>query len=415
PGDAVTALDANGNPVVSSGTSLAAPVVTGLAALLLDFDSTLTARQLDSLVRSGAVAGGRTAGGIPIVNAYESLKLAAQKPGAPLCGNRVWAEGKVLYAQRAGGPEPLYTANDSLGLLNPYHGGRRIDFVENGVGDGAIIYQNGSWTRVTDPQSLPPGLANATWNSLFGMPHDGDSLATSTQTASTGGVTVTVRYGTPFAAGRTIGTLPVPLLASTTTTCGTMIAQHDSTGAFTGYQCTGQIADGSFETASSRTTVPPMGGRIFLLVNRFYTQSLGVTDSLLCPGFGYDPFGNMNCYNRVVTYDQTSQRAELYEFPIQGGSGTPPPKWSRNQQTLHWLGLSETGSEGVGATSQFVAGVPTGCRIEYLDPATGTAVGATIPNPVACSARGTGGIADIRMASVRLPLDSPPKPRHRRR
>lgn len=87
PGEDVSVMAPNGAIIRRSGTSLAAPIATGIAGLLLSFDPTLTATQLKELVVNGATNGGLVGTGFtharPVVNAYHSLKLAAQRPGAP--------------------------------------------------------------------------------------------------------------------------------------------------------------------------------------------------------------------------------------------------------------------------------------------------------------------------------------------
>ncbi len=133
PGDSVYALQSTGAIAPASGTSFAAPYAAGLAALLLSFDPGLTAAALDSLIVNGAIRGGRTAGGIPILNAYESLKLAAERPGAPLCGNRVFVRGDSVFVQRgsAGPDEKILTIPGAGGdgWVLTYHGGRFLQAV----------------------------------------------------------------------------------------------------------------------------------------------------------------------------------------------------------------------------------------------------------------------------------------------
>lgn len=72
-----------------TGTSFAAPHIAGIAALLFSFDPTLTAAEVKQLILEGAINGGRRITNDStryLANAYESLKLAAQKSGTPICG-----------------------------------------------------------------------------------------------------------------------------------------------------------------------------------------------------------------------------------------------------------------------------------------------------------------------------------------
>lgn len=87
----VTTTDKNDQLVEVLGTSFAAPQVTGIAGLLLSFDSTLTPSQLKQLIVAGADSGGRAlAGGHgKVADAYRSLRLASNAPGRPICGLNV--------------------------------------------------------------------------------------------------------------------------------------------------------------------------------------------------------------------------------------------------------------------------------------------------------------------------------------
>jgi hypothetical protein len=112
PGEDVYVLDRKNNVVRQSGTSLSAPMVTGVAGLLLSFDPRLapSPAELKRLILEGADSSWDAAGandparhvvgnGGPyrLLNAYEPLKLAAKRPDAPLCGNRVWTADNAVY------------------------------------------------------------------------------------------------------------------------------------------------------------------------------------------------------------------------------------------------------------------------------------------------------------------------------
>lgn len=107
------------------GTSFAAPLVSGVAVLLKDFDPTLTASDIISLIKAGA----RTELGIPKLDAYGALKQAAGRVGAPLCGNRVWNDGRNnIIAERGALTDTLASLGpqDYAAFVNPYHGGHRF-------------------------------------------------------------------------------------------------------------------------------------------------------------------------------------------------------------------------------------------------------------------------------------------------
>ena len=402
PGEGVYGLDPAGQPTSLSGTSFAAPYATGIAGLLLGIDPSLTAGDLDSLIVHGALQGTYSANGIPLVDAYESLKLAAERSGTPLCGNRVWASGPEIWASRGASKERIFTAPDTVGLLNVRHGGRRIDFVLNGVGDTAIVYQNGAWNFA--PSLASPDLPNATWHSLNGMTHDGDSVVIVQSVPTATGRDVTVSLGTPFSVGRFLSSFSVPLLQpGGATGCQTETGSWDSTGTFLGYTCAWMVSTDDYQTASFTRTVPPQAGIVLVTVNRDRHTFLGMSAWLPCSGDTADSQGNLSCRTRQAQFRQASDSALIRSVPWAGGV-VGPVSWGRDSRTIHWLGLAEDGGSGVMATSLTVDGLASNCTIEYFTPAAGnllTTPDSVVANPVACAARGTGGLAPLRAASRR--------------
>jgi hypothetical protein len=131
PGENVAVMDTTGVHQVS-GSSAATPLVSGTAGLLFAFDSTLTAVQARTYIKNSATLGGRTAGAYPMLDAYGALKLAAQRVGAPLCGNRVFKSFDAIVAMRGLTadriiPIGLQTSDSGNAPIDVYHGGKRID------------------------------------------------------------------------------------------------------------------------------------------------------------------------------------------------------------------------------------------------------------------------------------------------
>lgn len=178
------------------GTSFAAPVVAGIAAELAAFDHTLSASDLKTLIVNGATNGGRTWGSVPIVNAYESLKLAAQRPGAPLCANRVYSDSteSVVYAYRTASDtaEALGTMPSGAGYgLVPLHGGRAV---YSSVSAGSVTFSGSSWQSNSSDNGFSSlsGYQISAYNLSHGMDHDGDTVLTVGGDGCTSPITINI-------------------------------------------------------------------------------------------------------------------------------------------------------------------------------------------------------------------------------
>ncbi len=186
PGDGVFLLDPSGAVYKDSGTSYAAPVVTGVAGLVLAFDPGFTggAPELKRLILAGADSNRgpngqpRRAGTYRFLNAYETLKQAAHRKGGPLCGNRVWTANGLVLTQRGAvldtlGQLPLFSPVE---VITVAHGGRRVDI---GQGDSVATYKysaGSGWAR--DNGGSGPGDIGGATLSAFGYSHDADTSAT---------------------------------------------------------------------------------------------------------------------------------------------------------------------------------------------------------------------------------------------
>lgn len=178
PAEDVYSLDRNGNVSPESGTSFAAPFVTGVAGLLLSFDPRLTPADLKALILAGAARHGRhvvgTGGPYPLLDAYGALEAAAERPGGPLCGNRMWIDGTKLVVQRGTQLDSIAAASGNLDAFNTYHGGRQV-LVRKGSSYQLLAYQNNTWVA-HDTIPLDEGVSGAT-RSIAGLSHDADSTA----------------------------------------------------------------------------------------------------------------------------------------------------------------------------------------------------------------------------------------------
>lgn len=152
PGQGVRTLR-GGQIVALNGTSLAAPRVTGIAGLLLSSTPNLTREQLRELILQGAIDGGRTAGGLPLANAYWSLRRGAEIVGTPLCGNRIWLADGHVRARRGGTVENLFSFAAEGAFMNAFHGGRRLRIFDfDQFTDRTFAFESGKW--IERPDSL---------------------------------------------------------------------------------------------------------------------------------------------------------------------------------------------------------------------------------------------------------------------
>lgn len=203
PGNGVYTLNKNGTVQADSGTSLSAPYVTGAAGLLISFDSTLGsfnpghgAPELKSLILTGAgnsvdVNGlTRTADGYPFLDLYTALVQAAKRPGAPICGNRVWANDSAIVVQRDTAPEVLdpighLSIDSAVAVLEVEHGGKEIgaclghapDFSQLSCSP-VVAFGAGGWTTTSGSLYQPNGGAAF---SFEGRSHEAWAVDTAAQ------------------------------------------------------------------------------------------------------------------------------------------------------------------------------------------------------------------------------------------
>lgn len=227
PGEDVWMLN-RGGQVRRSGTSFAAPYVTGVAGLLLAFDPRLEqqGQLLKQLILEGArnsaraVVNGASSDSVPVLSAHGALKAAAQRPGAPLCGNRVWLEGNTARIRRVVNgseqTETLFSVDDGADYLQVLHGGKRM-YLSDGPYSNNQGYRFMRWVpghAAWVDETIPPDSLDArlneygpVWNSLVSLSHDRDSVV---QVRTSGGVAEVWVTDTLGMTRRQIGAVPLP-------------------------------------------------------------------------------------------------------------------------------------------------------------------------------------------------------------
>jgi hypothetical protein len=283
PGLAVAQLDRQSNIDIvsppSRGSSLSAALVTGVAGLLKSFDATLTPSQLRDLIVQGSTGPARNG----VVDSYASLRLAAQRPGAPLCGNRVFLDAQNKVQVQRSSPTDLETIwqgtspADSIRSLYSYHGGRRVGIYSDVGGDQILVFNSGSWSPVPWTASPLTELSGA-WHSMRRTTHDGDSTVWTQRVLIPVGSRVDVSMGTNnLLTTRPLASITITHLPqSGDSQPSTRTAQYDTSGTFTGWSYGTPRLVTNYETitpsggwADFRGVPSPVGNRVFVLVNRF--------------------------------------------------------------------------------------------------------------------------------------------------
>jgi hypothetical protein len=269
----------------------------------------------------GARAGGRAVGPYYLVNAYESLKLAARRPGAPLCGSRVWQANGHVYTQRdttPGAPgEALFASTAHVTDIQVRHGGRRVE-IHDRDGGGHRLFEwhlPGTWTEVPDSAVRYDSIFITTapsYHSYYGESHDGDSIAYADPVG--GSYQIHVQHIDTV----TYQTLSDLVVASIPNGESGDMSSHACTYR-TGAGCYDSVAVGTARAASvSLPAFSPTGDSLLFAVS-WTTTTVSVGAPYTCPDWWAYPDPPPQCAD--VTTSWAADGGNLYAIPLHGTGG----------------------------------------------------------------------------------------------
>lgn len=382
--------------VINDGTSFSAPLVAGAAGLLLSFDPRLTPDSLRILLINGATQGNRAitdpAGKVHyLLDAYASLKLAAQRPGAPLCGNRVWVTGGLtndtIVVQRSTGPEAIWSDTGFIANLNLKHGGHRIHY-DNDIGDEEIAYNpvTRAWgvsTSTTDP---PPAQDGGVFNSLHGLSHDGDtSLTLNTQDLATSLDTIKL-FDTHSVTTTLLAVLPTSLTQSLTQTC--IEQTFDPTSGTT--TCIDSTGLGEEQIANTLGAYSPRGDSAIISIARTaFEHAMPNSAWGSCDGNPLPPPPAVQTQCRFTQTTQFALDTRFFSVPTNQLTTNATPFWTITGFRTTQFAISEDGMQlavgGGSVASGSTRDVPQylNCSVQYRNLVT-KLTDPSIPSAAAC-------------------------------
>jgi hypothetical protein len=330
PGERIGGLDHTGATHGHTGTSLSAPLVAGTAGLLLAFDPSLDTGDLRELLVAGAVRGGKLVdngrgGTWPVLNAYESLKAAAERPHAPLCGSRVWRDAGAVKTQRGNSTETLFEVDPAVFItdMQVLHGGKTIRFYNRTEQRSMVAeWSHGSW-NVRQLQQGDPLLnaVSAAHNAWTGASHDQDSVAYTIPLAQPNSGFELRVYEDPTGTDTLIAQIP---LLNNGTSQGECIQRIQSSDPTVERRCMEWVSTETLDyEESSDPAFAPGGGQLYVAVSRSRETTQLISAWAPCPGeyILELPPTYSECRNYSKSYSTT--QATVLAVDIRNGSSSP--------------------------------------------------------------------------------------------
>ena len=289
-----------------AGTSLAAPFVAGVAALMKSFDPRLTADSLKALLLQGADNGGWKSGDTPFLNARESLKLAGQHTGAPLCGNRVWRSGAAMRTLRNGVEATLFSvpAASFISDLEVLHGGKGLRYYDRTTRRNHLAsWSAGVWSDITISATDSSFAFSApSYVSWTGVSHDLDSMS---YVLPNGGFSHTIYVGsTVSGAERPLATVNL----DGPQTGGDECIRRYHGGTHDGECLVDMVGSTRSYNTISQPAYSPRGIEIYVGQNSWTDRVVIDANWIRCPGYDAELFPDE--YEECKGYARTSQSTQ---------------------------------------------------------------------------------------------------------
>jgi len=356
PGFNVGVLDSNGTSRLDSGASFAAPHVTGIAGLLLSFDRALSPAQVRQLIVEGADSAGRVVSGTPTANARWSLRLAARRNGARLCGNRAWIDPSSMgfAVERRSAPETVLPGTSTFAPWDILHRGRRMRFQASST-PKAYQWSAAGWqaSSLLGGEGYPLAAQSGdTYRSSYrnpqissqGVNHSGDTsvvhrrLDNGVVTTDNGAMItdVAISLRDPGGSQRLIGSISAELTETRGNVC-----IRESPDAAGNFSCTATLGDHGIiyrERLDIQTAYVPDGKSVLVLLVRSFER-------WATEGSWYSPCDTGYMGSRCMDYTVTRgfRDVRVYSVPVAGGA--PALLWQENDLSLESLGVNAESNE----------------------------------------------------------------------